>query len=280
MRVQWSLRFWLALVTLWTAKTLVDAFDLWLPQVVLQQMEGSSYQFNLWTQQLSQHLSPEDQQRLAWNVHFLDTPRTTVQLRELQLLLSPGERPTSNPLKHLLWISFYWQLRRSHQLDGDENVLLPQFTLTLLQLKPDPQWNSYHLQNMLQSLPPHLATVARSEWLCLKHARDQLYFLPSGAIQLGANSNCLWHVRLVDNAPYWLRLENGCELDNQWFVNLQQTQNFGTYTLMSAPMENSSFLCLQNGEALIFEKNTKALENSCHWQLNDCSYLKQRHNEG
>lgn len=275
MPVQWSWCFWLALVTLWTARSLVDAFDLCLPQVVLQQLEGSSDQFNLWTQQLSQQLSMEDQQRLAWNVNFFHKPRSREQLKELQLILSPGEKTISNPLKLWLWISFYWQLRRLHHLDGAENVLYPEFTLTLLQLKPDPLWNSFHIQNMVQSLPPHLGAVARSQWLCLKHARDQLYLLPSRSIQLGANSNCLWRVRLVENAPYWLRLENACGLDDQWFVNLQHTQPFGTYALMSAPMENSSVLCLQNGLGLVFEKKTIELEDSCHWQLNDCSYFKQ-----
>lgn len=275
MPVQWSWWFWLALVTIRTAKSLADAFDLCLPQVVLQQLEGSSDQFNTWTQQLSQQLSIEDQQRLAWNVNFFHKPRGRKQLKELQLILSPGGKTISNTLKLWLWISFYWQLRRLHHLDGAENVLSPEFTLTLLQLKQDPQWNSYHIQNMVQSLPLHLGALARSQWLCLKHAGDQLYLLPSRSIQLGANSNCLWQVRLVENVPYWLRLENACGLDEQWFVNIQHTQPSGTYALMSAPMENSSVLCLQNGVGLVFEKKTIELENRCHWQLNDCSYLKQ-----
>lgn len=271
---QWSWRCWLPLLTLWTAKTLVCGFELWLPQVVLQQLEESSEQFDLWTRQLSQHLSSEDQQRLAWNVHFLDEPKSTLQLRQIQQQLSPRENPISNPCKLWLWISFYWQLRRSHQLDDNENSLLPQFALTLLQLQTDRQWNIY-LQNMLQSLPSHLGTIVKSRWLCLKHSRDQRYLLPGRAIQLGANGNCsLWRVRLMDNATHWLRLENACDQDALWFVNLQQSRS-STYRLFSAPTNNSTFFCLRNGVGTHFKDNSRQNESICQWQLNDCSYLRQ-----
>lgn len=270
----WSWRCWLPLLTLWTAKTLVCGLELWLPRVVLQQLEESGEQFDLWTRQLSQHLSSEDQQRLAWNVHFLDEPKSTLQLRQIQQQLSPRENSISNPCKLWLWISFYWQLRRSHQLVDNENVLLPQFALTLLQLQTDQQWN-LDLQNMLQSLPSHLVTIVKSRWLCLKHPRDQLYLLPGRALQLGANGNCcLWQVKLLDKASHWLRLENACEQHAPWFVNLQQSHS-STYTLMSSPTNDSSFLCLRNGVGVLLKDNSSKAENNCQWQLNDCGHLRQ-----
>ncbi|KRF79779.1 uncharacterized protein Dvir_GJ26708 [Drosophila virilis] len=248
--------------------------------MVLQQLNGSSAQFEDWTQRLSDRLSPEQQQRLAWNVAFLETPKSAQQLRQLQTKLSPSSS-INNPLKLWLWISFYWQLRRSNRL-GSNQILLPHFALKLRQLQGHPLWRSAQVTNMLQSLPNSLGVLVRSRWLCLKHARHQLYALPGEALMLGANSNCcMWQLVVADTSQAWLSLENACEMQAKWFINILQPTASGTYTLQSAPSDNSSSFCIRNGAGYLVkvqattdtEQNQEALAEDCHWELNDCTQL-------
>ncbi|XP_030564522.1 uncharacterized protein LOC115765217 [Drosophila novamexicana] len=276
-----GVKIWLSLLAILLARTEAEAsLRINLPTMVLQQLNGSSSQFEEWTKRLSERLSPEQQQRLAWNVAFLETPKSPLQLRQLQNKLSPNSS-INNPLKLRLWISFYWQLRRSNRL-GSNKILLPHFALTLRQLQGNPMWRSAQLTNMLQSLPNSLGVLVRSRWLCLKHDRDQLYALPGEALMLGANSNCcMWQLVVADTSQAWLRLENACEVQATWFINILQQTDSGTYTLQSAPSDNSSSYCIRNGASYLVEvqattdtvQNQQALGKDCHWELNDCTQL-------
>ncbi|KAH8395373.1 hypothetical protein KR222_003023, partial [Zaprionus bogoriensis] len=242
--------------------------------VVLQQLADSREQFDAWTRQLSQTLNSEEQQRLAWNVQFLDKPKSTLQLRHIQSQLSPGESTMNNTFKFWLWVSFYWQLRRSHLLNNDiNNVLLSDFAWTLLRLQTDARWSSLQIQNIVYSFPIHLATVIANRWLCLKHAKNQLYLLTDDTLQFGANSICsLWQVQILETLPNWLRVENVCDVQAIWFINLQQSHS-KTYFLANTPRDNSTFFCLRNGEGILYEQS-QIFENSCQWQLSDCTHLE------
>ncbi|XP_023167248.2 uncharacterized protein LOC111596989 [Drosophila hydei] len=237
--------------------------------MLLPQLNGSEGQFENWTRQLS----AEEQQRLAWNVNFLENP--PMEYGELQQLLSTNSS-IQNPLRLRLWLSLYWQLRRTSRLDNNHQLLLD-FALSLRQLQTDPAWNSSQLQNMLLSLPSALRILARSRWLCLEHDRDLLYLLPAGALQLGAQSRCcMWQLALVAETSHgWLRLENLCEMQDTWFINMPQQLESGFYLLQRAPNSNSSNYCSRQGSGYYEEvaKKKAAAEEDCYWQLNDCSGL-------
>ncbi|XP_034479863.1 uncharacterized protein LOC117785755 [Drosophila innubila] len=261
----------LLLLALLLAKSQAVGFNYNLPKAVLEQLSGSSIQFDAWTRDLGKNLNTEQQQRLAWNVRFLEMPRSASELRQLQQQLSPSN-VNQNPLKLWLWISFYWQLRRSHRLDKD-NMLLPHFVLTLRQLQQQTQFENDQLQNMLQSLPRFLIDLVTSRWLCLKHDRDQVYLLPGGALQLGANSNCsMWQVQRVEEPKYFLRLQNACEEHSTWFVNMLHTDtHFQTYMLLDANSDNVNIVCLQHGNVHL--EQARGWNKDCQWQLNDCTQL-------
>ncbi|KAM8711951.1 hypothetical protein ACLKA7_012462 [Drosophila subpalustris] len=270
---------WLLLLAWLLAKTQADDFNYKLPKAVLERLRGSSAQFNAWTRDLSENLSTEQQQRLAWNVRFLETPKSASELRQLQQQLSPSN-VNHNPLKLWLWISFYWQLRRSQRLDKDD-MLLPHFVLTLRQLHVNSQFvENNQLQNMLQSLPRFLIDLVKGRWLCLKHDRDQLYLLPAGALQLGVNSssNCsMWQLQLVEEPKNFVRLENACEENSTWFVNMLHTHSHSkTYMLLDAPSDNSSILCVQHGD--VYLEQARVGNKDCQWQLNDCTQLPTFYN--
>ncbi|XP_032591428.1 uncharacterized protein LOC116805127 [Drosophila grimshawi] len=265
-----NLKIWLPFLALLLAN-IQDSYSYQLAKTVLQQLNGNGSQFDAWTQELSEQLSQEEQQRMAWNVQFLEN--SGEDLGEMQKRLNPH-----NQFKLYLWMSFYWQLRRSNRLGSDQR-LLPHFAMTLRQLRKDqePHWNSLQLQNMLQSLPRSLRDLVKSRWFCLKHDRDQLYVLPNGVVELGANSNCsMWQAEeLLQTANYWLRLRNICELHATWFINMLQYNKSGTYMLLNTTDTNSSIYCIRNGEGYLLRKDQMEdhLENDCHWQLNDCTQL-------
>lgn len=277
---------WQLLLALLLAKTLAVDFNYNLPKAVLEQLSSSSIsQFDAWTQELSESLNTEHQQQLAWNVRFLESPKSATDLRQLQKQLCPDSE-IHNPLKLWLWISFYWQLRRSHRLEED-NMLLPHFVLSLRQLHMNSQWHN-QLQNMLQSLPRFLMDLATSRWLCLKHDRDQVYLLPGAALQLGVNSNSnrngncsMWQVQLVKDSHYFLRLQNACDEQAAWFVNMLHTHlHSKTYMLLDASSNSSNSFCVVHGERYL-EQATR-WDKDCQWQLNDCTQLptflnKNRH---
>ncbi|XP_062135881.1 uncharacterized protein LOC133845438 [Drosophila sulfurigaster albostrigata] len=261
---------WLLLLTALLAKSLAVDFDYKLPRAVLERLNSSSAQFDAWTRELSASLSAEHQRRVAWNVPFIGTPRSQLELRRLQQKLNP-----SNPLKLRLWISYYWQLRRSQLLNSD-NMLLTHFVLTLRQLLlgDSTQLENSQLQNMLQSLPPFLATLVRSRWLCLKHIGQQLFLQPGDALQLGVSSNCsMWQVQ--QHAEHWLRLQNACEQHSMWFINMLHTHlQSRTYMLLTSASDNASRFCVgQQGVGYL--EHADGWQKDCQWRLNDCTQLPQ-----
>ncbi|XP_030244416.1 uncharacterized protein LOC115564345 [Drosophila navojoa] len=222
-----------------------------------------------------EQLSEEQQQRFAGNYNFLE--KSQLELEELQQLLS-NNSSTHSPLNRRLWLSLYWQLRRSHRLENN-NMLLLDFALSLRRLQTDPEWNSSQLQNMLQSLPQALQILVRSRWLCLEHDRDLMYLMPAGALQLGANSRCcMWQLALETepSSRGWLRLENLCEAQDIWYFNMLQQLESGVYLMQRDPTRNSSYYCSRLGSGYyneVAEADAKAVDVDCHWQLNDCSGL-------
>ncbi|XP_017838951.2 uncharacterized protein LOC108597097 [Drosophila busckii] len=245
------------------------SYILELRKVLLQQLNGSSAEFEAWSGRLSEQLSLEQQQRLAWNVNFLQTPQSVQQLQQLQQQLSPSAS-AHNTLRLLLWLRFYWQLQRSSaQQQQQLKVLLPQFALTLrAQLEQRSPKLRAQLQNMLQSLPHTLATLASSRYLCLQHARELLYAEPAGVLQLGANSNCsMWQLHAT--ATHWLRLQNVCVLPATWYVNMQLSN-----MLLTAPSNNASKYCVQDAQAY-FEQQQQLKSDDCNWRFTDCTHLQR-----
>ncbi|XP_017865028.1 PREDICTED: uncharacterized protein LOC108615197 [Drosophila arizonae] len=242
-----------------------------LPEMLKQPLKVSNDQFD----DRCRHLSEEEQQRFAGNFNFLE--KSQLELEELQQLLS-NNSGIHSPLKRRLWLSLYWQLRRSHRFDND-NMLLLDFALNLRRLQTDPEWNSSQLQNMLQSLPKALQILVRSRWLCLAHDRDLMYLMTAGALQLGASSRCcMWQLALgtEPSSHGWLRLENLCDAQDVWYFNMLQQLESGVYLMQREPNSNSSNYCSRLGSGYYKEvagAEAKDVEKDCHWQLNDCSGL-------
>lgn len=265
-----SLKIWLLYWAIFWAQR-QDSLGYNLVKMLKQPLNVSNGQLDVWSRQLSE----EQQQRFAGNFNFLE--KSQLELEELQQLLS-NNSSIHNPLKRRLWLSLYWQLRRSHRLDNNNKLLLD-FALSLRRLQTDPEWNSSQLQNMLQSLPKALRILVRSRWLCLEHDRDLMYLMPAGALQLGANSRCcLWQLALeTEPSAYgWLRLENLCVAQDSWYFDMLHQLESGVYLMQRELNNDNSNYCSRGGSGYYREvvgSDAKDLGKDCHWQLNDCSGL-------
>ncbi|XP_022225280.2 uncharacterized protein LOC111076013 [Drosophila obscura] len=254
------------LLVLGLAEAIVNG-DLYgtLPGLVLRHLNGSHSDFEGWTTRMSQALLPEQQQRVAWNVPWMDALAEGRSPLELQEQLEP-----SNPLKLQLWMGLYWHLRRSKRLDVR---LTSDFALTLrrLQMQQPALWNP-QLQNMWQSLPRSLRLILQSRWLCLQHGREMLYALGGLRLELGANSNCsMWQVQeLPLERGHWRRLVNVCDKNSRWFISMLHDDT--PHALHSAPSNMARQFCVLNGLSYLGDASA---DSDCHWALNDCSHLPQ-----
>ncbi|XP_020800291.1 uncharacterized protein LOC110177766 [Drosophila serrata] len=233
-------------------------------------LSGSPVALDTWSKEMSLVLEKEQQERLAWNVPwFKILQEERVSLVELQNQLKPN-----NSLKLRLWLSFYWHLRRSQTLN---KILLANFALELRDLRRHhPHMWSYYLQNMLQSLPPHLRILAQSRWLCLQHKREMFYVSTGYHLELGANDHCdLWRIQDAQK-DYFLLLVNSCREERYFLINISEDYQ-GSYQLLRPTNYMNNTFCVLRGLAY-FRETSQVSESdlSCRWQLNDCSYLPTR----
>ncbi|KPU76566.1 uncharacterized protein Dana_GF26650 [Drosophila ananassae] len=240
-----------------------DNFGELLEAVITHLQCGDPDNLDNWTKDMSLALRRDQQQRLAWNIPWVEIQDKGASQLEMQQQLNP-----SNPLKLRLWMSFYWHLKRSRSLDP---ILTTNFALKLreLQKRNEDMW-SPALQNMWQSLPKSLKIILQSRWLCLQHKRQMLYVVSGYKLELGANSNCsMWQIQ-SENQDHWLRLINFCDDSSLFFINLWHS-SAEVGMLQSNPSLKASKFCVFNKVG--YFKDASKADIDCQWQVNDCSNL-------
>ncbi|XP_017045170.1 uncharacterized protein LOC108090821 [Drosophila ficusphila] len=233
--------------------------------LVVTHLNGSQSDFDNWTKEISLTVEIEQQERVSWNIPWLQTLESGKSSLNLQQKLNP-----SNFFKLKLWLSFYWYLKRSLLLN---EILLSNFALELRKLHKNQSelWDN-DIQNMLQSLPRPLRLLVRSHRLCLQHKKEMLYATADNQLELGANSNCsIWEVE-PEIHDHWLRLVNVCDEKDHFFISMLSQEE--SHILHRAPNKFARQFCVLKGLGYFEEASrTLNMKSRCNWQLNDCRFL-------